>query len=442
MTTVAIATLGCKVNQFESEALMSSLEQRGYCLVPFEEGADITIINTCTVTHRADFQSRQMVRRAFRTNPKSLIIVTGCYSQVEPEAIAEIDGVKYLFGNREKNRIPDLLPLIQKGELPQIQVADIQGETLFSDHSLPSFHRHTRSFLKIQDGCNDRCSYCIVPYARGRSRSLAPERILDHLKILKARGFKEVVMTGIHIGAYGLDLSAPFSLERLLGRLEKEDTPERIRLSSVEPGDLSPGLLSCLAQSTKICPHLHIPIQCGDDEILKMMNRDYGRVYLSDLIHELHQKIPKLSIGADVIVGFPGETEEKFSQSYQLIESLPLSYLHVFPFSKRKGTPASKFRHQVDQGEIKKRAGVMRELGKKKRQAFYSQFLHQEVSVLVEDRREKETGRWRGFSRNYIPVLLANGGRSEDHSNWVNQELRVVITELTQNGVVGRVVEG
>lgn len=442
MTTVAITTLGCKVNQFESEALMSSLEQRGYHLVSFGEGADITIINTCTVTHRADFQSRQMVRRAFRSNPKSLIIVTGCYSQVESEAIAKIDGVRYLLGNREKNQIPDLLPLIQKGEFPRIQVADIQKEILFSDIPLHSFHRHTRGFLKIQDGCDGRCSYCIVPYARGPSRSLPPERVFDHLKVLKENGFKEVVLTGIHIGAYGLDLIPPFSLEKLLGQLEKEETPNRIRLSSIEPGDFSPGLISFLAQSTKVCPHLHIPIQSGDDEILKMMNRDYNRSYLSDLIHQLHQKIPKLSVGADVIVGFPGEKEEKFNQSYGLIQSLPLSYLHVFPFSKRKGTPASKFSHQVDEGEIKKRARVTRELGKQKRQAFYRQFLHQELSVLVEDRREKETGRWKGLSPNYIPVLLVNEGRIDKDSGWVNQELRAVITELTENGVIGRVVEG
>ncbi|MEW6377894.1 MAG: MiaB/RimO family radical SAM methylthiotransferase, partial [Thermodesulfobacteriota bacterium] len=308
MKTIAVATLGCKVNQFESEALMASLELRGYGLVSFEDGADITIINTCTVTHRADFQSRQFIRRAFRSNPKSMIIVTGCYSQVEPEAIGRIEGVQYLLGNREKNQIPDLLPLMEKGEFQRIQVADIQKETLFSDIPLHSFHHHTRAFLKIQDGCNAHCSYCIVPHARGRSRSLPPVKVLEHLKVLKERGFKEVVLTGIHIGAYGVDLIPPFSLKRLLGRLEKEETPERIRLSSIEPGDFSSGLLSTLTQSTKICPHLHIPIQSGDDEILKQMNRGYDRSFIIDLIRELHQRIPKLSIGADVIVGFPGET--------------------------------------------------------------------------------------------------------------------------------------
>jgi threonylcarbamoyladenosine tRNA methylthiotransferase MtaB len=441
MTTIAVATLGCKVNQFESEALMSTLEQRRYGLVPFGEAADITIINTCTVTHRADFQSRQMVRRAFRSNPNSLIIVTGCYSQVEPEALAGIEGVKYLLGNREKGQIPELLPLMQKGELPRIQVADIHEETLFSDTPLPSFHYHTRAFLKIQDGCDARCSYCIVPLARGRGRSLPPERVLEHLKVLKERGFKEVVLTGIHMGSYGLDLSPPFSLEKLLRRIEEEETSHRIRLSSIEPLDFSEDLIAFLSQSIKGCPHLHIPIQSGDDEILKRMNRNYDRSLLSDLIQKLHQRIPKLSIGADVIVGFPGETEEKFKQTYELIESLPLSYLHIFPFSKRKGTLASQFPQQVDERKIKKRAEEMRELGKQKRQAFYRQFLHQELNVLVEDRREKESGRWRGLSRNYIPVLLTHESGSEGNPNWINQEWTVVVTELTENALVGRVVE-
>ena len=441
MTTIAIATLGCKVNQFESEALMDSLEQRGYVLVPFGERTDITIVNTCTVTHRADFQSRQLIRRAFRSDPKSLIVVTGCYSQVEPEAIARIEGVRYLFGNKEKGRIPDLLPLMQKGDFPRIQISDIGEETFFSDIPLHSFHRHTRAFLKIQDGCDARCSYCIVPYARGRSRSLPPEKVLEHLRVLKERDFKEVVLTGIHIGSYGLDLVPPFSLERLLRQLEEEETPHRIRLSSIEPGDFSQDLISTLSRSAKVCPHLHIPIQSGDDEILRKMNRDYDAPFLSDLIEELHQRIPKLSIGADVIVGFPGETEERFQRTYARIESLPVSYLHVFPFSRRKGTPAFQFPGQVDAGKIKKRAEGMRELGQQKRQFFYGQFLHQKLPVLVENRREKETGRWKGLSHNYIPVLLTHESGSEAQPDWINQERIVRVTELTGKGLVGKVME-
>jgi len=440
-TTISIATLGCKVNQFESEALIDALERKGYALIPFEEGAEITIINTCTVTHRADFQSRQIVRRAFRSNPNSLIIVTGCYPQVEPDAFIKMKGVRYLLGNGEKNQIPDLLPLMQKGEFPRVQVGDIQKETLFSETPFHSFHRHTRAFLKIQDGCNAYCSYCIVPHARGRSRSLHPERVVENLKIFKEKGFKEVVLTGIHLGAYGLDLNPPFPLEKLIKQLEEEETPYRIRLTSIEPGDFSPELIFTLSQSNKICPHLHIPIQSGDDEILKKMNRGYNHSFLSDLIQELHLRIPKLSIGADVIVGFPGETEEKFQHTYGLVESLPFSYLHVFPFSRRKGTPAFQFPQGVDEKEIKKRAETMRELGKQKRQVFYRQFLNQELSVLVEDRKEKETGRWKGLSRNYIPVLITDKNGIKEHRDWVNHEWTVRVTDLTEKGVIGKVLE-
>jgi threonylcarbamoyladenosine tRNA methylthiotransferase MtaB len=441
MTTVAVATLGCKVNQFESEALIDALEQREYTIVPFGEGADITIINTCTVTHRADFQSRQMVRRASRSNPNSLVIVTGCYPQVEADTLLKMKGVHYLLGNGEKNRIPDYLPSMQEGKFPRMQVGDIQKERLFSEIPLLSFHRHTRAFLKIQDGCNAYCSYCIVPHARGQSRSLPPERVVQNLKALKERGFKEAVLTGIHLGVYGRDLNPPFPLESLLRRLEKEETPDRIRLSSIEPGDFSPELISALAQSDKVCPHLHIPIQSGDDEVLKKMKRDYDRSFLSDLVQDLHRGISSLSIGADVIVGFPAETEEKFRHTVELVESLPFSYLHVFPFSKRKGTPAFQSPQRVSEKEIKKRAGGMRELGKQKRQAFYRQYLNQELSVLVEDRREKETGRRKGLSRNYIPVLLTGGNGTGKHWDGVNQEVTVRVIELAEKSVIGEVLE-
>jgi len=440
MKTVAIATLGCKVNQFESESLLADLEERGYQPVPFDEGAEIMIINTCTVTHRADFQSRQLVRRALRNHPDSLIIVTGCYSQVQPEAFTSMKGVKYLLGNKEKDQIPDLLPLMIKGGFPGVRISDIREVTLLSEKPLYSFHHHTRAFLKIQDGCDARCSYCIVPYARGPSRSLKPELVMERLNMLRERAFKEVVLTGIHIGSYGQDLHPPLSLEELLRTLEGGETPHRIRLTSIEPLEFSPGLISLLSQSRKICPHLHIPIQSGDDEILMKMNRNYDHSFLHDLIQKIHQEIPKASIGADVIVGFPGETEERFQHTYQFIQSLPISYLHVFPYSMRKGTAAAQLPERVGDRESKRRAEVMRTLGKEKRQAFYSRFLHQELDVLIEDRREKETGRWMGLSRNYIPVVLLSGGRSGESRGLVNQECRVEVMEWTEKGVGGRVV--
>lgn len=441
MTTVTIATLGCKVNQFESEAIIDSLEHQGYRTVPFGDPADITIINTCTVTHRADFQSRQMVRKALRFSPNSLLIVTGCYAQVEPQAFAEMKGVTYLLGNREKHLIPELLPQIEQGRMERLQVSDIEKETRFLDVPLTSFHRHTRAFLKIQDGCDAHCSYCIVPHARGRSRSLSPERIIEHCARLKEKGFKEVVLTGIHIGAYGQDFSPIFSLEKLLERLERSETPPRIRLSSIEPLDFSPTFVSFLTQSAKVCPHLHLPIQSGDDDILRKMNRNYTSSFLSSLINELHRRIPQISLGADVIVGFPGETEKQSQRTRELMETLPLAYLHVFPFSRRKGTPASRLPHQVRESVITERAEALRTLGKKKRQNFYGGFLRQTLDVLVQDQQDKRTGLWKGLSRNYIPVLLTQDGNLREEPLSINQEWRVHIIDATDTNVIGTALE-
>ncbi len=441
MTTVTIATLGCKVNQFESEAIIDSLKHQGYRTVPFGDPADITIINTCTVTHRADFQSRQMVRKALRFSPNSLLIVTGCYAQVEPQAFAEMKGVTYLLGNREKHLIPELLPQIEQGRMERLQVSDIEKETRFLDVPLYSFHRHTRAFLKIQDGCDAHCSYCIVPHARGRSRSLSPERIIEHCARLKEKGFKEVVLTGIHIGAYGQDFSPIFSLEKLLERLERSETPPRIRLSSIEPLDFSPTFVSFLTQSAKVCPHLHLPIQSGDDDILRKMNRNYTSSFLSSLINELHRRIPQISLGADVIVGFPGETEKQSQRTRELMETLPPSYLHVFPFSRRKGTPASRLPHQVRESVITERAEALRTLGKKKRQNFYGGFLRQKLDVLVQDRQDKRTGLWKGLSRNYIPVLLTQDGNLREEPLSINQEWRVHIIDATDTNVIGTALE-
>ena len=441
MTTVTIATLGCKVNQFESEAIIDSLEHQGYRTVPFGDPADITIINTCTVTHRADFQSRQMVRKALRFSPTSLLIVTGCYAQVEPQAFAEMMGVTYLLGNREKHLIPELLPQIEQGRMERLQVSDIEKETRFLDVPLTSFHRHTRAFLKIQDGCDAHCSYCIVPHARGRSRSLSPERIIEHCARLKEKGFKEVVLTGIHIGAYGQDFSPIFSLDKLLERLERSETPPRIRLSSIEPLDFSPTFVSFLTQSAKVCPHLHLPIQSGDDDILRKMNRNYTSSFLSSLINELHRRIPQISLGADVIVGFPGETEKQSQRTRELMETLPLSYLHVFPFSRRKGTPASRLPHQVRESVITERAEALRTLGKKKRQNFYGGFLRQTLDVLVQDQQDKRTGLWKGLSRNYIPVLLTQDGNLREEPLSINQEWRVHIIDATDTNVIGTALE-
>lgn len=437
MKTIAIATLGCKVNQFDSEVLAASLEERGYQVLPFGEEAEITVINTCTVTHRADFESRQLIRKALRSNPKTLIILTGCYVQTHPEELASLKEVGYLLGNNEKIKLPELLPSLLEGKEPRIQISQIQKETPLFENLIPSFRSHTRAFLKIQDGCDAKCSYCIVPYARGPSRSLPMDKVIGYLKMFKEKGFKEVVLTGIHIGSYGLDLCPSVSLEQLLEEIEYHETPPRIRLSSIEPQEFSPHLIELLARSKKLCPHVHIPIQSGDENILKKMNRSYHPSFLYDLIMKIHQMLPRASIGADIIVGFPGEGEKEFQHTYDLIRSLPISYLHVFPYSVRKGTEAAKFLEKIDQKAIKRRAEVMRALGREKRKAFYLQFLHQDLEVLIEDRKDKHTGRRMGLSRNYIPVVLPPEALVE-----VNQEIKVRVVDFNEKVVFGKMSNG
>lgn len=439
MKRFSIVTLGCKVNQFDSEMIIDNLIKNGYELAKPGEKSDIFIINTCTVTHRADFQSRQMIRRAHRLNPSSLIIVTGCYSQVQPESLEKMKEINYILGNKEKEYIAEIISSMEKRKSPRIQVSEIKKDQSIIEITVPSFFQHTRAYLKIQDGCNSQCSYCIVPYARGTSRSLPSDKILENMKLLKERGYKEVILTGINIGSYGIDLDQNLNLEKLLKLLEEAETPDRIRLSSIEPFNLSKDLIRIISESTKICPHLHIPIQSGDNDILRYMNRNYDRAFISELIYEIYQKIPYISIGVDIIIGFPGETEDRFRNTYELIERLPISYLHVFPFSLRKGTQAENFDRHVHPMEIKKRTEIIRNLGKKKRLEFYQKFLGKELKVLGLDTKGKEREKLKGISRNYIHLIL-NDGKIKEKSYWINKEWDIKTTAFTDQMMFGELI--
>ncbi|MCK5552338.1 MAG: MiaB/RimO family radical SAM methylthiotransferase, partial [Deltaproteobacteria bacterium] len=305
--TVAITTLGCKANQFDSALMGASLEGNGFEIIPFPQRADIYVINTCTVTHKADYQSRQLIRRVHRLNPSSLIVVTGCYAQVYPDEVLGLDGVGMLLGNAEKTSIADILGDSLVGTRPVVRVRDIEKERDIGKANIDRFYGRTRALLKIQDGCNASCAYCIIPRARGRSRSLDPMSVIRHFQRLEKGGFKEVVLTGIHLGVYGSDLSPPTSLAELCEKTNGIPTPHRIRLSSIEPGDFCQELIQCIASSPKLCNHLHIPLQSGDDDILRRMNRDYDGNFFADLVQTLVHRIPDLNIGVDAIVGFPGE---------------------------------------------------------------------------------------------------------------------------------------
>ncbi len=403
---IAVTTLGCKVNQYESAGIIEKLARRGFINVPFSDSADIYIINTCTVTARTDYQSRQLIRKAYRNNPEAPIIVTGCYAQRAPGDLSGLPGVAAVVGNAEKENIPDIIQNMVKGE-QQILVGAIGQVKNISDFSVTRFPEHTRAFLRIQDGCNSFCSYCIIPYSRGRSRSLPEKNALDQIEMLGKAGHREIVLSGIHLGVYGEDLSPPASLLTLLKKIEGNKTVERLRLSSIEPTEITDEMILHIRNSKIICPHLHIPFQSGDDKILSLMKRDYNTKLFRDLIEKLLNVMPDIALGIDVMVGFPGEGEKEFANTVAFIKEIPVAYLHVFPYSNRPGTRSPDLPGEVAEGVKKERAKILRMLGERKRAAFSERFIGKRLSVLIESKKDRDTGLQKGFSENYIPVLIA-----------------------------------
>jgi threonylcarbamoyladenosine tRNA methylthiotransferase MtaB len=429
MKSVAITTLGCKINQFESAAMHEKLSRLGYLMVRFTEPADIYIINTCTVTARTDAESRRLIRRARRLNAAAKIVVTGCYAQVAHEELREMPGVNLIIGNSEKRDIDTLLN--ELGTYPRILVSDISREANASPLKLETFTEHTRAFLQIQNGCNEFCTYCIVPYARGRSRSVPCNEVLSGIRNLASSGFREVVLTGIHLGAYGLDLQPSHTLLDILQVVEQEAMIPRLRLGSMEPQEITTPLVQYLANSSLACHHLHIPLQSGSDSVLLRMGRRYNGAFFREKVMELLTASPDICIGADVIAGFPGETAQEFSESLRLIAELPLSYLHIFPFSPRKGTPAADMPGQVSPATITARAKELRDLGERKLETYYQRFQGREISVLC---LNEKNGVVRGLSRNYLQITVPGD------SSLVNREVMVLVTGVQRGGATGNVV--
>ena len=413
MKRVAITTLGCKTNQFESAAMNEQFQKAGYSVVPFSESADIYVVNSCTVTAKTDAETRRLIRRARRMNPQARIIATGCYAQVAPGDLERMPEVDSVFGNREKQ---DITQLVEAGES---RVSDIAAERTSGPLKLESFAEHTRAFLQAQNGCNSFCAYCIVPYARGRSRSVPLEDVLEGVRNLATNGYQEVVLTGIHLGAYGLDLATRSSLTELVRRIDSEHLVPRLRIGSVEPNELSDELLAVMAQSRIICPHLHLPLQSGSDNVLSRMGRNYTTVFFQELMSRINASLPDAFIGADVIAGFPGESEDEFSETLRLVKALPFSDLHVFPFSRRPGTKAADLPDQVAAYVIKERAEKLRKVAMEKKKLFLKRFVEKELRVLVQGYDDKK-GLCRGLSRNYITASFAG------NSQMINREISVI----------------
>jgi threonylcarbamoyladenosine tRNA methylthiotransferase MtaB len=430
---IAVTTLGCKVNQFESAAFLSELGRREAELVPFSGPADVYIINTCAVTARAGAQSRQLIRQALRANPEARLIVTGCYAQVAAQEILEIaDSPICIVGNSCKHLLVEVALAERHCDL-EMHLGNIIEKKDISPLTVTSFGtRRTRAYLRVQDGCNSFCSYCIVPYARGRSRSLPPDRAVAQAETFADQGYREQVVTGIHLGQYGRDLTPATSLLDLLALLLAKKLPVRYRLSSLEPTEITGELLTLMAEAPQLMPYLHIPLQSGDDRILRRMNRRYSAAAFAAVVEKSVARLPEVGIGVDVLVGFPGEDEAAFRNTYSLIESLPVSYLHVFPYSRRPGTPAATMADQVAKADKEERVALLRDLDHKKRTAFYRNHLGSCRQILVEKRKK---GRLlRGYTGNYIPVFC------EGDNGLVNQLITVRLEELTADGVLGRIV--
>ena len=405
---IAITTLGCKINQYDSAVIQSRLEEN-HSFVPFEEPADCYIINTCTVTDRADWEARQLVRRAKRLSPGAKVLVTGCYAQVNPAEVADVPGVDYVVG---LNRLDDLLQFVAlpKDRDVRIAVSDAKrqrGVSVLGTRTLPG---HTRAFLKIQEGCNYSCTYCIIPTARGLSRSVTPREVLEQVRMLADAGYREIVLTGIHLGGYGQDLIPKVDLTALLEMISQSRLIPRVRLSSLDPREVPDRLVDLMAKSDVICPHVHVCAQAGDDEILKRMRRNYDRAYYRELLMKVRERLPDAALGSDIIVGFPGETDGAFDRSLEFFAALPLTYFHVFPYSSRRGTVAASLPDHVSSEVKKTRARRMRELGAIKKRDFCLRFRGRKLSVLIEEKIDRATGLRRGYSRNYLPVLVLAGG--------------------------------
>lgn len=428
--TVALATLGCRLNQVDTQQIQAMLEARGFRTVPVEEPADVVVVNTCTVTARAEFSDRQAIRRAARMSPRARVVVTGCWAQTSPADVARLREVDLVVGNADKHRLPELLDDLLAD---RIQVSDIREErTVHAAPPAPVAGR-SRAFLKIQDGCQHRCAFCVVPLARGRSRSLEPKAALDQARRLVEAGHPEIVLTGVDLGHYGADLVSRTTLAGLLRDLVEIPGLRWVRLSSVLPAYFTAELLEIVSGSRLIAPHLHVPLQSGSDRVLRLMRRPYDTRMYRRLVERLAAAIPALGLGADVIAGFPGETDADFAETVGLVEALPFSYLHVFPYSARRGTEAATLAGAVDARAIARRSRRLRELARAKSLAFRRALVGSVQEALVLETRDRATGRLAGLTGNYVEVQFAGADAL------MKGLARVRVTDAAQDRTLGEI---
>jgi threonylcarbamoyladenosine tRNA methylthiotransferase MtaB len=410
MKSVAFYTLGCKVNHYETEAMMDKFKSKGYSIKDYDEIADLYVINSCTVTNQAASKSRKYARRAKRKNEDAKVIMVGCYPQVDEAEVSQIEEIDYIMGTSGKSNIVELIENKISSDNNEKLLKDNLNYGKFSEFeemSIKDLSETTRAYIKIQEGCNQFCSYCIIPYARGKMRSRDKSNIIEEVsQLINQKGVKEIVLTGIHLGAYGIEKDDKYALVKLIEDLSKIEGLNRIRLSSIEVTEVNNRLLNLIKQNEKVCPHLHLPLQSGSNKILEKMNRPYTKEEFRERVNKFREKITDLAITTDVIVGFPGETIKEFRETYDFIKEIGFSRLHVFPFSRRKNTPAYDMKPRV-RGDIKsKNAGRLRKLNKKLMSQFNNRFIGKSKKIIIEDNKDHETGLYTGYTDNYIKVLV------------------------------------
>ena len=403
---VAFYTLGCKVKQYETESIKNQLLKKGYTETAFEEKAEIYIVNSCTVTSVADRKTRNMLRRAKKINPRGIVIVTGCYAQTNSKELLEMEEIDYVIGNSDKNAIVNFIEDIENRTMEKVKNHNIFLDSEYTEYEFATLREMSRAYVKIQDGCNNFCSYCKIPFARGKSRSRKKENIIKEIEKLVEEGFKEIILIGINLGAYGEDLDEGENFESLLKSILEINKLQRVRIGSVYPDKISDEFIN-MFDNKKLMPHLHISLQSCDDEVLKRMRRKYGSSLIEERLLKLKKKVKNMEYTADVIVGFPGETEEMFQNSYNLIEKIGFSGIHIFQYSDRENTIASSFTDKIDAKVKKERADRLEvlksEMAKKERKKYIGKHL----SVLLE---EKINGYLYGYSENYLRVKIKDNG--------------------------------
>ena len=403
---VAFSTLGCRVNQYESEAMAEKFIREGYEVVDFSEIADVYVINTCTVTNMGDKKSRQIISKARRLNNNAIIAVVGCYSQMAPKEVSEIEGVDVVLGTRNKGDVVYYVNKARDEEKVQVHVEGVLKNKKFEDLNIEEYQDKTRAFLKIQDGCNRFCTYCAIPYARGSVCSKEPRKVIDEVKKLASHGFKEVILSGIHTASYGLDLDGNITLIDLIEDIEKIHGIERVRIGSIEPAFFTNEVIEKIKGFKKLCPHFHLSLQSGCNNVLKRMNRRYTAEEYEHIVNILRDNIKDVSISTDVIVGFPGETEEEFNETYEFLKRIKLTKTHIFKYSPRKGTRAAEMKGQLD-GKIKEeRSKALIALNDINEENFIKKYINKNVKVLLEQEVKGKENIFEGYTENYIKVQV------------------------------------